>query len=81
MVSYYVTWMADARPYRTSGLFLIPSFVAVKAAIYIIGMMAEEEMIFADRLFDARTKELCDIKYKTHELRRKFNAMDEYDAA
>ena len=44
-------------------------------------MMAEEEMIFADRLFDARTKELCDIKYKTHELRRKFNAMYEYDAA
>lgn len=44
-------------------------------------MMAEEEMIFADRLFDARTKELCDIKYKTHELCCKFNAMYEYDAA
>jgi maltose O-acetyltransferase len=41
--------------------------------------MTEEEKIFAGRLFDARTKELRDIKHKTHELCRKYNLMDEYD--
>lgn len=41
--------------------------------------MTEEEKIFAGRLFDARTKELRDIKHKTHELCRKYNMMDEYD--
>lgn len=43
--------------------------------------MAEEEKIFAGRLFDARTQELRDIKHKAHTLCRKFNAMDEYDPA
>ena len=43
--------------------------------------MTEEERIFAGRLFDARKKELRDIKHKTHELCRKFNLMDEYDKA
>ena len=41
--------------------------------------MSEEEKIFAGRLFDARTKELRDIKHKAHELCRKYNLMDEYD--
>ena len=41
--------------------------------------MTEEEKIFAGRLFDARTKELRDLKHKAHALCRKFNAMDEYD--
>ena len=43
--------------------------------------MTEEERIFAGKLFDARTKELRDIKHKTHELCRKYNLMDEYDKA
>ena len=43
--------------------------------------MTEEEKIFAGRLFDARTKELRDIKHKAHILCQKFNAMDEYDPA
>lgn len=41
--------------------------------------MTEEEKIFAGRLFDARTKELREVKHKTHELCRKYNLMDEYD--
>ena len=39
--------------------------------------MTEEERIFAGKLIDARTKELRDIKHKTHELCRKNNLMDE----
>ncbi|MEG2733224.1 MAG: sugar O-acetyltransferase [Clostridium sp.] len=41
--------------------------------------MTEEEKIFAGRLFDARTKELGDIKHKAHVICQKFNAMDEHD--
>lgn len=41
--------------------------------------MREEEKIFAGRLFDARTKELRDIKHKAHILCQKFNLLDEYD--
>ena len=41
--------------------------------------MTEEEKIFAGHLFDARTKELRDIKHKAHELCRKYNQIDEYD--
>lgn len=41
--------------------------------------MTEEEKIFAGKLFDARTKELRDIKHKAHVLCRKFNELDEYD--
>lgn len=41
--------------------------------------MTEEEKIFAGRLFDARTKELRDIKHKAHILCQKFNSLDEYD--
>ena len=41
--------------------------------------MTEEEKIFAGRLFDARTKELRDIKHNAHILCQKFNALDEYD--
>lgn len=41
--------------------------------------MKEEEKIFKGRLFDARTKELKDIKHKAHVLCQKFNLMDEYD--
>ena len=43
--------------------------------------MTEEEKIFQGKLFDARTKELRDIKHKAHELCRRFNGMDEYDEA
>ena len=43
--------------------------------------MTEEEKIFAGMLFDARCKELRDIKHKAHTLCRKFNAMDEYDSS
>ncbi len=43
--------------------------------------MTEEEKIFAGKLFDARLKELKDIKHKAHETCRKFNSMDEYDPA
>lgn len=43
--------------------------------------MTEEEKIFAGRLFDARTKELKDIKHKAHVLCQKYNQMDEYDEA
>ncbi len=46
-----------------------------------ISRMIEEEKIFAGRLFDARTKELRDMKHKAHELCRHFNQMDEYDKA
>ena len=42
-------------------------------------VMTEEEKIFAGKLFDARTKELKDIKHKAHILCQKFNTMDEYD--
>lgn len=41
--------------------------------------MIEEEKIFAGKLFDARSKELRDIKHKAHILCQKFNALDEYD--
>ena len=41
--------------------------------------MREEEKIFAGKLFDARTKELRDIKHKAHTLCQKFNTFDEYD--
>jgi len=41
--------------------------------------MTEEEKIFSGRLFDARSKELKDIKHKAHILCQKFNSMDEYD--
>lgn len=41
--------------------------------------MTEEKKIFAGRLFDARTKELRDIKHKAHILCQKFNLLDEYD--
>ncbi len=41
--------------------------------------MTEEERIFAGKLFDARSKELRDIKHKAHALCRKFNELDEYD--
>ncbi|MBW9146559.1 sugar O-acetyltransferase [Clostridium sp. CM028] len=41
--------------------------------------MKEEEKIFAGRLFDARTKELRDIKHKAHILCQKFNLLEEYD--
>ncbi|MEA4966478.1 MAG: sugar O-acetyltransferase [Oscillospiraceae bacterium] len=43
--------------------------------------MGEEDRIFAGKLFDARLKELRDLKHKAHELCRKFNGMDEYDPA
>ncbi len=42
-------------------------------------MSSEEEKIFAGKLFDARLKELKDIKHIAHECCRKFNLMDEYD--
>ncbi len=41
--------------------------------------MKEEEKIFAGRLFDARSKELRDLKHTAHVLCQKFNALDEYD--
>jgi len=41
--------------------------------------MKEEEKIFAGKLFDARTKELRDMKHKAHVLCQKFNMLDEYD--
>jgi maltose O-acetyltransferase len=41
--------------------------------------MTEEEKIFAGRLFDARIKELRDIKHKAHMLCQKYNSLDEYD--
>ena len=41
--------------------------------------MREEEKIFAGKLFDARKKELRDIKHKAHTLCQKFNTIDEYD--
>lgn len=41
--------------------------------------MREEEKIFEGKLFDARTKELRDIKHKAHILCQKYNALDEYD--
>ncbi|WP_312649767.1 sugar O-acetyltransferase [Aminipila sp.] len=41
--------------------------------------MREEERIFAGKLFDARSKELRDIKHKAHILCQKFNTLDEYD--
>jgi maltose O-acetyltransferase len=41
--------------------------------------MTEEEKIFEGKLFDARCKELRDIKHKTHVLCQRFNALDEYD--
>ncbi len=41
--------------------------------------MTEEDRIFAGRLFDARSKELCGMKHKAHVLCQKFNALDEED--
>lgn len=41
--------------------------------------MTEEEKIFAGKLFDARTKELRDLKHKAHILCQEFNTLDEYD--
>ncbi|WP_330998509.1 sugar O-acetyltransferase [Pectinatus frisingensis] len=41
--------------------------------------MMEEEKIFAGKLFDARTKELRDMKHKAHVFCQKFNTLDEYD--
>ena len=41
--------------------------------------MTEEEKIFAGKLFDARTKELRDLKHKAHVLCQRFNSLDEYD--
>ncbi|MEG1801361.1 MAG: sugar O-acetyltransferase [Oscillospiraceae bacterium] len=41
--------------------------------------MTEEEKIFAGKLFDARTKELGDIKHVAHSTCQRFNAMDERD--
>jgi maltose O-acetyltransferase len=41
--------------------------------------VTEEEKIFAGRLFDARTKQLRDIKHKAHITCQKFNLLDEYD--
>jgi maltose O-acetyltransferase len=41
--------------------------------------MTEEDKIFAGKLFDNRSKELRDIKHKTHVLCQKFNLLDEYD--
>lgn len=39
----------------------------------------EEDKIFQGKLFDARKKELKDIKHKAHKLCQKFNSMDKYD--
>lgn len=41
--------------------------------------MTEEEKIFAGRPFDARTKELRDLKHKAHELCREYDQIDKYD--
>jgi maltose O-acetyltransferase len=41
--------------------------------------MSEEEKIFTGKLFDARCKELRDMKHKAHLLCQKFNSLDEYD--
>ncbi|MFK4785926.1 sugar O-acetyltransferase [Fusobacterium sp. MFO224] len=41
--------------------------------------MREEEKIFQGKLFDARKKELRDLKHKAHKLCQKFNSMDESD--
>ena len=41
--------------------------------------MTEEEKIFAGKLFDARSRELKDLKHHAHEWCRTFNAMNEYD--
>ena len=41
--------------------------------------MTEEQKIFAGYMFDPRKQELRDIKHKTHEACRRYNAMDEYD--
>ena len=41
--------------------------------------MTEEERIFTGKLFDARKKELRDLKHKAHILCQKFNSLDEYD--
>lgn len=46
---------------------------------YEVKFMTEEEKIFAGKLFDARTKELRDMKHKAHVLCQKFNLLDEYD--
>ena len=42
-------------------------------------MVKEEERIFSGKLFDARRQELKDIKYRAHEICRRYNAMDERD--
>lgn len=42
-------------------------------------VMTEEEKIFAGKLFDARKKELTDIKHRAHVLCQEYNALDEYD--
>ena len=41
--------------------------------------MTEEQKIFAGYMFDPRKQELRDIKHRTHEACRRYNAMDEYD--
>jgi maltose O-acetyltransferase len=41
--------------------------------------MTEEERIFAGKLFDARTRELRDLKHKAHVLCQRYNSLDEYD--
>jgi maltose O-acetyltransferase len=41
--------------------------------------MTEEERIFAGKLFDARKRELRDLKHKAHILCQRFNSLDEYD--
>ena len=41
--------------------------------------MTEEEKIFAGKLFDAREKELRDLKHKAHILCQRYNSLDEYD--
>ena len=43
--------------------------------------MTEHEKALSGRLFDARRKELKDLKHKTHLLCQKYNQMDEYDNA
>lgn len=41
--------------------------------------MTEEGKIFSGKLFDARTKELRDLKHKAHVLCQRYNSLDEYD--
>lgn len=41
--------------------------------------MTEEEKIFAGKMFDPRSKELRDLKHKSHSACQRFNMLDEYD--